>query len=225
MQRTLRWVCPLVVLAVLGSVFAADAKKTDKADPKKPAKTDTRKRLTQSYKLVGKVIKIENSKKDFDVKVKVYDPAKLQSLQDYINRRTLEIARIGNFAEKQRQALRFQAEVAKRKQNLTKDVNLKFTATEDMKVRLKTLPVEYDDKGKPKKLTAKEKAALKGPDKALPGYNAEWENLNKDQTVELYLTKPKPKKGQEKEFQKELDKGDERLEVWLVVIAAEPMTK
>src|SRR6202011_1394644 len=70
-----------------------------------------------------------------------------------------------------------QVEIMKNQQNLvTFKVDVKRIdcfASDDMKVRTLLLPVEYDDKGKPKKLTEKEKRALKGSDLRAPGYEAD----------------------------------------------------
>jgi hypothetical protein len=93
---------------------------------------------------------------------------------------------------------------------------------DDMKVRLANPPAAFDEKGKPKRYTAKELKELKGEGN-LPGYQAGLESLRANQVVTVYLSAKKraapPKKG------KELDK--ETLEeskpvVRMVVIMAEP---
>ncbi len=73
------------------------------------------------------------------------------------------------------------------------EVDLHFMPAADMKVRTAT-PLVFDDKGKPKKLTAKEKAELKGPDKTLPGYTADMTDIHQDSYVTVYIPKKKPSK-------------------------------
>jgi hypothetical protein len=60
---------------------------------------------------------------------------------------------------------------------------------DDVKVRRMTLPVDFDDKGKPKKYTQKEKDELRGPDKKLPGYTAGLEDLKAGQLIDVYLVR------------------------------------
>jgi hypothetical protein len=45
--------------------------------------------------------------------------------------------------------------------------------------------------GFPKKYTAEEQKALKGPDSKLPGYASDFDKLKTGQTVQLTLVKPK----------------------------------
>jgi len=69
--------------------------------------------------------------------------------------------------------------------------NVKVMTIDDVKVRTLNLPVQYDDKGKPKKAyTAKEKKELKG-DPKLPGYSAGFEDLKVKQIVEVTLVRKK----------------------------------
>jgi hypothetical protein len=49
------------------------------------------------------------------------------------------------------------------------------------------LPVEFDDKGKPKKYTADEIKALKGDNPKLPGYEGKLENLKVGMLVKVAL--------------------------------------
>src|SRR5262249_51831568 len=72
-----------------------------------------------------------------------------------------------------------------------KHENVELQSADDIKVRLKNPPPLFDDKGKPKRYTKKELDDLKGPDKKLPGYAADFENLRNDQIVEIQLVKKK----------------------------------
>src|SRR5262249_41801926 len=77
-------------------------------------------------------------------------------------------------------------------------VNIDFVPASEMKVRTMH-PVAYDDKGKPKKLSSKELAELKGPDRRLPGYTAEVSDVRQDMTVTVYIEKKKPSKSSSKD--------------------------
>jgi hypothetical protein len=75
----------------------------------------------------------------------------------------------------------------------TRDVD--FQLTENVKVRIKDLPEQFDEKGNIKKYTKEELAALKGKDKNLMGYESSLEALQQGQTLLLALRvhkKPKP---------------------------------
>jgi len=53
------------------------------------------------------------------------------------------------------------------------------------------LPFEFDDSGKPREYTEKEKAELKGTDKTKPGYSAKIEEATPGTEAKLHLTAPK----------------------------------
>jgi hypothetical protein len=65
------------------------------------------------------------------------------------------------------------------------------------KVRLTNPPIQYDDKGRPKKLTSEDLAKLKGEetgDDKLPGYAAEPTEITTGDTVTITLKMPDPNK-------------------------------
>ncbi len=64
-------------------------------------------------------------------------------------------------------------------------------AADDVKVRLPSPPPATDEKGNPKRYTAKELKALKGPGNEW-GYSADFDSLKPGQTVRFYLKWPKP---------------------------------
>jgi hypothetical protein len=68
---------------------------------------------------------------------------------------------------------------------------VEFALADDVKVRTSIMPVERDEKGKPKRLTSEEKHKLKGDDPKLPGYTAELSGLQRGQVVEVYLSRLK----------------------------------
>ena len=68
---------------------------------------------------------------------------------------------------------------------------LDLALADDVRVRTNTLPVEHDEKGKPKRLTPEEKHKLKGDDPKLPGYTAELSSLHRGQIVEVQISRLK----------------------------------
>ena len=101
-----------------------------------------------------------------------------------------------NPLQKQQQLAQNQTEIAKNQANAftkkeeTKTVELQVG--DEMKVRLSDPPVAFDEKGKPKKYTAKELRELKG-DSKLPGFPADMSNLANDQLLQVQLVVPKKK--------------------------------
>jgi hypothetical protein len=68
---------------------------------------------------------------------------------------------------------------------------LEYPIADNVQVLRKDLPVELDDKGKPKKPTAADlKKRVKGPG-GLMGYPAELDNVKKDQIVIVFLKQKK----------------------------------
>ncbi len=224
MRRTAPWV-GLLVLASLLPAFAAD----DQDDP--PAKTTAKhkkdsKPLTSGKTLKGKLINLEGSQRYLTVQVTNKIPQQnAQAAQQLANlQQQIAVARARRDVN---QINNLTIEMAKHQRNLVtyKDDVQKYEleAPEDMKVRTMLLPVEYDDKGKPRALTDKEKKALKGPDPKLPGYDADFESLKNDQTVEVYLIKskdsPKPKtKDKDGDL---VDDTSDKPKIAMIVILAE----
>jgi hypothetical protein len=69
--------------------------------------------------------------------------------------------------------------------------DIEFDTSDDVKIRRKFAPLQYDDKGKPRKATAAELSDLKGPDPKQPGYSADVSDLKQGQIVQLTLWKQK----------------------------------
>ncbi len=103
-----------------------------------------------------------------------------------------------------------------------KKVLVEFQLTEKAKVRTTLLPDAFDDKGNPKKYTAKELAELKGKDKTLPGYESAVENLRAGQTVQLTLVTVRPPAGGKKKDDDGLKAADKTKQVSLIVIQKSP---
>jgi hypothetical protein len=64
--------------------------------------------------------------------------------------------------------------------------NVTWQTVDDVKIRTRTPPVVYDDKGKVRKHTAKELKELKGKGN-LPGYTAAWDDLKVNEIVSVSL--------------------------------------
>src|SRR4051794_16150552 len=66
--------------------------------------------------------------------------------------------------------------------------DIDMQASDHVTVRLQNPPVDYDDKGNPKKYTKEELKELKGPDPKLPGYTGDYSYLKKGQVITVYLS-------------------------------------
>ena len=62
---------------------------------------------------------------------------------------------------------------------------VEFLLKDDVKIRQLLPPESFDDKGNKKRLSAKELAELKGPEKNLPGYPADRSDLNGNTLVQV----------------------------------------
>jgi len=224
----------LLVLAFLLPALGADdpkdrkdknttSKKTTSTKPSdKEKKTTTKeKALKAGEPFVGKLTQVEGAQRYLTVQV-TYKSTQ-ENPQAAVNMANLRRQLIGNRDPNSIANIRL--EMAKNQQNLYKDQtkNLELAAGDDMKVRTMLPPVEYDDKGKVKKLTPKELKALKGPDQNVPGFPADFDNLKPGQTVRVYVTKPKKDLARGKPKDKDLlADSKEKPKVMMIVILAEP---
>jgi hypothetical protein len=101
--------------------------------------------------------------------------------------------------------------------------NIDFHTADDVKVRIMSPPVQFDDKGNPKQYTKEELDALKGKDKDLPGYESTIDSLKVGDTVQVTL---KPPKSEKKDGDKDSDpkkdaEAQKSNEVTLIVIQAQ----
>jgi hypothetical protein len=138
--------------------------------------------------------------------------------------RMLALRQLAVQAQQQRLATPGQAGSPLQITKVPKDIDLR--ASDEMKVRVLELPVEFDEKGKAKKWTKKEIAERKGPDPSLPGYTGDFDSLKAGQIVKVYLVKQKPApkpvaKGKDK-VKDDDEPVEKRQEVWMVVILGEP---
>jgi hypothetical protein len=193
-------------------------KKDDKKDAKK-ADADEKKKETKKAEpkdklgtpIVGKLKRVEGAQKYLTVEVAIPAGMVVSGV------RTVGKVRVPTY----------------RPQIIRKDFD--FQAADEMKVRAAQPPLDYDEKGKPKKYTAKELKEMKGPDPNLPGYMADFDSLKAGQIVKVYFIPPKKDEGKAwaaKDKPKKKDKdGDKdiadevKAEARMIVIMAEPDAK
>jgi hypothetical protein len=72
---------------------------------------------------------------------------------------------------------------------VTEQKTVDFQINRDVKVRVMTLPAVYDGDGNIKPYTDDEKAALKGTDKQLPGYQSKLSDVKVGDTVRIVLVR------------------------------------
>lgn len=158
--------------------------------------------------------------------------------QEHIEKLQLELARSKNLKEYERRMAQLSEAMARMQSDGLKDKlkasgevqvvkdekNVDFQTADGVKVRNMNPPMQFDDKGKPKKYTQRELDALKGKDKNLPGYEATLDSLKVGDAVKVTLAAPKSDK-------KDADKDSDPKagttaktgnQVTLIVILAEP---
>jgi hypothetical protein len=226
MQGLLRGTGLFLILLLAAPVPAADEKKDADPKPKAKVKKDAKKKKPAKKKkkeedaqakaekvvygatVVGVLTQVSaSSQKDFSLEITrryvITDPtatANLLALQQQ-QRAALFIR---DPAQRQQALVQVAVQMAAAQRGLYRVQQTKTTvelhAADDMKVRTSFPPLDYDEKGNPKKYTLRELKALKGPGK-LPGYPAEFDNLRANQVVRVYLPKALPaprKKGKKK---------------------------
>jgi hypothetical protein len=220
MSITVRAVALLVVVVLFCCTLPADDKtgdttsKTDKTTDKTdktPTKADKSKTAIKAKKekfeyatppIAGKITKLDDATKNFSVQIDYgqRDPQRVMNNQNHYARRILEISQDRNPQNRQRQLMELQLDMQRRYADevVKKSQTVDFMADDNMKVRIKDAPTEYDDKGNPKKHTKAELKELKGPDPSLPGYTAEFEQVKVGQLIQVYLPKPKQTKAKAK---------------------------
>jgi hypothetical protein len=220
MVRIYRWIGLGVLLALGMTPCPAPA---DGAKPDNTNKIDAKDLKKDKIKnhFTAKLLRVEGVQRNLTVEVRWKIPQ--QNAQAALNIANLQRQLLTNRDPNQIANIRL--DMARNQQNLVsyKDEvqKVELEAPDELKVRTLLTPVEYDDKGKVKRLTDKEKKALRGPDTTLPGYTADFDSLKADQQIEVYLDKsatastPKTK-GKESASQVK------RYKATMIVILAEP---
>jgi hypothetical protein len=193
MRRSLPWLGLMALFVILLPAPAADDR-SDTTTKSEANKKQYDKLIKSGKSFIGKLVKVDADQRHLTVEVTYkslkQDPQAVQHLAN-LQLQMVEAQRHRNPVDRLTQTNRIQLEIEKATRNLYKDQTQKIEldAPEDMKVRTMLLALEFDDKGKPRKLTEKEKRERKGPDPTLPGYMADFDSLKPDQTVEVYLAK------------------------------------
>jgi hypothetical protein len=184
MRRLLPLTSLLLVFALVSALRAADEPKND------PSKS-----LRSAGEITGKLTQIDSTGKGLRVQIQVQVPNPQAAYN--LQQAQIRLARARNPQER----FNAQRDIQQQQANLyrTQNKDLDFQMADDVKVRMKNPPVAFDEKGNPKKYTAKELKELKGDDKG-PGYPAEIDALKPGQFVTVTVKvkkdagRPKPMK-------------------------------
>lgn len=226
MRRRLPWLALTVILTLSLPTLGADDTADTVAKPDARAKKPYDKLIKSGKSFPARLVKVDAEQRSLTVEVSLKLPKHDAQTSQHLLHLQAQLAdahRQRNPVERLKQVSRIQLEIDKAMGNLYKDVaqKIEFDAPEDLKVRTMLLPVEFDDKGKPRKLTDKEKKELKGPDPTLPGYTADFDSLKPDQLVEIY---PAKQASNPKSKEKDKDADDTksaRPKIAMIVIRAE----
>jgi hypothetical protein len=111
----------------------------------------------------------------------------------------------------------------------TQHQDVEIIAVDEVKVRRQSPEDVYDDKGKKRRMTAKELKEAKGDDPKAPGYQADFASLKEEQFVTVTLLKPKDPPKQKPGAKKDVDAGQmlENLPhaSLIMIIADAPLVK
>ena len=230
MRPTIRWIAALALPFMLLTSSLVDAQKK----PEKEKEKDLDKNTTKTVKagsVTGKVVTVYEAKKMVRIQItfttQTIDPGQVVAL----NRAKYDLAN----ARDRQGAINAQNAIYQAQMNLYKFENktqeMEINTTDEVVVRMLRPREAFDAKGKAKRLTKKELDELKGPDKKLPGYTAEFSDIAAGQFIQVTLVRkkgavaPKPvKKGKGKDDIPDNDLlGDFTPKASLIVIVREPL--
>jgi hypothetical protein len=239
MRRAISWLAVLALpaAALLGSPANAQKKKgvnKDLDDNK------TSEKMIKAGVLVGRVNNIYEGSRKIHLKVAVpvttLDAGAVSGVQQAQVAMALARARRDLMGMRQAQLQMIQNQARLYRVDV-RTVDVEVEAIDDVVVRTASPKVDYDDKGRPKKLTRAERKELKGPDPKLPGYKAEFGDVAVDQVIKVQLVrkkgeaaakpkpKPKPKtkgkKGKDDEIGPADLLGDNTPQVSMIIILGE----
>ena len=207
-----------------------DASKASTTKSSKKEKVASKEKMLASGKVSGKLAHVEGAQRYFVVQVKyLVTTPNLGAMQNVANasRNLAQASQKGDARGVANARLDMARNQAVMYDYHTIDGRLEFVADDKMKIRTLQLPVDYDDKGKPKKLTPKELKERRGSDLSLPGFEADFDTLRQGQLVDVYLEKPQnpPANGKNKAAKADDAAGDkkekERYKALMVVIRME----
>jgi hypothetical protein len=200
MRGIIRLTVLLVAIALLPISAAAPPKAPVKKEVTEP---EARKLLLAKPFIEGKISKLDIDGDEKTLTVKAawqvkYPNAEGQRRWYDLSRRYQEALRNRNVEEIKKIADEAPGAALARYDVEETPVDFMLKCGKELKVRRLELPEkEAGADGKPVPYTAKEKAALKGDDPKLPGYNAELKELDLDVNVQIYLVKEKKPVGKE----------------------------
>jgi hypothetical protein len=216
MRRFSRFTALALLLTIASTARAAD---DDKAAKDKKEAAD---KMVASGLVTGKLIKWGNGSAEktiaLQVTIQVPNPGGIQNMAN-LQVQLAEASRDSDPRNRLRRMADVQAQIAIHQKDVVKNETheMEFVPGDDMIVRLKDPPVKTDDKGKPRRLTDKERKELKGSDPKLPGYTASLEDLRNDEIVTVTLSKKKDSKTATKE-----EKAENKPVVTMILIVADP---
>jgi hypothetical protein len=225
MGARLRWASLAVVLALAAPVLAADEKNVD---PAKVAgdKKEAADKLRTAGDVTGKLVQWEPNGQYFTLEVEIYYRVPNVGEANALARNQAELARVQATVrdprERQRRTFEIQRQIVYHQARLfsvkRETTRLEFQAGDGLKVRLNNPPIAVDEKGNPKKYTARELKELKGSDPSLPGYMGELADIHPNVYVKAFLAKTKPGKKKPDELE------EQRLPCVMLLILGEPPT-
>ncbi|MSR30277.1 MAG: hypothetical protein EXR99_02115 [Gemmataceae bacterium] len=171
-----------------------EAKKDEKKDEKKAEKKTAEKTPSEKWIPAGQWTGIIREVRESDrsmvltITEKALNPAAVQQLQS-----AMMTARMAQSPQARVQA---QRGIMRAQQTLFQDkaTDVEYLLKDDVKIRQANPPEAFDDKGRLKKYTAKELQELKGSEKGLKGFPADFGSLTAQQLVTVSLAYKAEKK-------------------------------
>lgn len=180
------------------------------------------KKMLKAPKVQGEVVAIVEDKKSLRLRLTIpYVKINPGQVQNYIKAQNsmLRATNPQGIMNAQNSMARAAAQIY---QIATTTKEVEWTSTDEVKVRMRNPPPQFDDKGRARRPTAKELRELKGNDK-LPFYPAEFSDLKSGQVVQVTLQQkkgPRPvRRGKDAE---RAAAGDDLPKMMLIIILAEP---
>jgi hypothetical protein len=187
----------LIGIIVAMAAARAQDKEADKSSDPPP---EPKPKIVKVDETTGRLTKVDLKKNSLTIQVTITkpDPAAQSRIQQ-LNAELAAAGRIPNPAARARRVSDLQSQInsqASRVKQEHKDITL--TLGEDLDVRLKTPPVEYDENGKKKKHSTEELKELKGPGSEW-GYTGDPTQLASGQSIKVYVGRKKIDKSKDKD--------------------------
>jgi hypothetical protein len=193
MSASRRWLAGALLLAAVGPAAAEDKKDAKPSDPK-----EAKEKLLSSGQLVGRVTTVDPDARTLTVQVtlRYFVPNEDAVAQQADLRNQLADAlQIEDPAERVQRVQEIRAAMLENAANLLmpeeQQLDVPLTAAEEVQVRTAQPPPAFDDKGNPRKLSAKELKELRGTNPRLPGYKADFADFAEGQIVRVLAARKK----------------------------------